>query len=55
MAPGGGRTRGSGSKDKPNGGEEKVMRQDIATVRPMKWINDSIVNFVGKDAAVERT
>ena len=25
------------------------------TLRPMKWINDSIVNFVGKDAAVERT
>ena len=24
------------------------MRQDIATLRPMKWINDSIVNFVGK-------
>ena len=24
------------------------MREDIATMRPMKWINDSIVNFVGK-------
>lgn len=30
------------------GGEERVERQDMATLRPMRWINDSIVNFVGK-------
>ena len=28
--------------------EEKVVHQDIATLRPMEWINDNIVNFVGK-------
>ena len=46
MAPGGGRV--SGSKSKPRRGGERVVRQDMATLRPMKWINDSIVNFVGK-------
>ena len=32
----------------PGRGEKKVVRQDIATLRSMKWINDSIANFVGK-------
>ena len=32
----------------PGGGKEKVVRQDIATLRLMKWINDSVVNSVGK-------
>ena len=43
----GGRKRCGGSKGKPRRGGE-VVRQSIATLRPMKWINDSIVNFVGK-------
>ena len=30
------------------GGGRRVVRQDIAALRPMKWINDSIVNFVGE-------
>ena len=29
-------------------GEERVERQDIATLRLMRWINDSIINFMGK-------
>ena len=32
----------------PGGGEERVVRQDMVTLPPMKWIHDSIVNFVGK-------
>ena len=27
---------------------ETVERQDMATLRPTKWLNDSIINFVGK-------
>ena len=47
MAPRG-RKRASGSKSKPRRRGRKVVRQDIATLWPMKWINDRIVNFVGK-------
>ena len=27
---------------------DTVERQDVATLRPTKWLNDSIINFVGK-------
>ena len=27
---------------------ETVERQDVATLRPTKWLNDNIVNFVGE-------
>merc|ERR1711966_49405 len=30
------------------GGVETVERQDVATLRPTKWLNDNIVNFVGE-------
>ena len=30
------------------GGVETVGRQDMTTLRPTKWLNDSIINFVGK-------
>ena len=30
------------------GGAETVERRDVATLRPTKWINDNIVNFMGK-------
>ena len=30
------------------GGVETVEHQDVATLRPTKWLNDNIVNFVGK-------
>ena len=29
------------------GGVEMVERQDMATLRPTKWLNDNIVNFEG--------
>ena len=32
----------------PGDGEERITRQDTAVLRPTKWINDSIVSFVGK-------
>ena len=35
-------------RESPGGGEGKVKCQNIVTLRPMGWINDSIVNFVGK-------
>ena len=28
------------------GGEERVVRQDMVTLRPTNWINDTIVNIV---------
>ena len=27
---------------------ETVKRQDVVTLQPTKWLNDNIVNFVGK-------
>ena len=32
----------------PRGGEERAVRKNMGTLSPMKWINDSIVNFLGK-------
>ena len=32
----------------PGGGVETVERQDMATLRPTKWLSDIIINFVGK-------
>ena len=43
-----GRKRAGGSKGKPMRGKERFARHNIATLRPTKWINDSIVNFVGE-------
>ena len=43
-----GRERHCGSEGMLRRGVEMVERQDVATLRPTKWLNDNIVNFVGK-------
>ena len=47
MAPRG-RKRGSGSEDKPRRGGGKGRAPGHSGAAAMKWINGSIVNFVGK-------
>ena len=32
----------------PVGGEQRVEHRGMVTLRPGKWLNDNIINFVGK-------
>ena len=48
MPAGRGRAVAVAVRANPGGGEENVERQDMATLHPMRWLNDNIINFVGK-------